>query len=198
MGITGVSATSSVGSLNINEAHILTSPGASTASVGAIAPDGQTVGLVGQGLLLSQFGSISPRTDVSLTLTGLSTTSAVGSITAGLIEIIPLTGVSTTSSVCSIGIGLTVFPTGVSATSSVGSIVVELGIPLTGVSTTSAVGSISPNIAEVINLTGVQATTELNPNVGLQYLNRLTPKDGTGYSRLAPKDGAGYTRIVAN
>jgi len=35
-----------------------------------------------------------------------------------------------------------------------------------------------------MGLTGVQATTELNDNIPLKYLNRLVPKDSTGYTRL--------------
>ena len=93
--------------------------------------------------------------------------------------------------------------TGVSATSSVGGLSIgnETQINLTGVSSTSAVGSLTTTQLSIASLVGLgqTATTSLNDaGIGLQYYNRLVPKDGTGYNRLVPKDGTGYTRIVAN
>ena len=90
-----------------------------------------------------------------------------------------------------------VTPTGVSSTSSVGSLVTEIGVPLTGLQSTSAVGTLSFSFSIDLTLTGVQATTELNDNLGLRYYNRLVPKDSTGYSRKTPKNTTGYTRKTA-
>ena len=92
----------------------------------------------------------------------------------------------------SIIVGVGVPLTGVSSTSSVGSIVPAIGVPLTGVSATSSVGAISPT-PMTVGLTGVQATTELNDNLILQYYGKLIPKDSTGYTAETPKNTTGYT-----
>ena len=69
-------------------------------------------------------------------------TSAVGGIILDAL-IVELDGVSTTSAVGSLSEEISQIPTGVSATSAVGSLVSEIGVPLTGLSTTSAVGALS-------------------------------------------------------
>tara|TARA_R110000796_G_scaffold172712_1_gene289713 strand:+ start:60 stop:284 length:225 start_codon:yes stop_codon:yes gene_type:complete len=68
-------------------------------------------------------------------------------------------------------------------------------IGLTGLSTTSSTGSISP--ADVVGLTGVQATSSVNATgLILKYYGKRTPKTNTtGYTRKTPKTNtAGYTR----
>ena len=100
----------------------------------------------------------------AVSLSGQSTTSSVGSVTAAQTVTTSLTGVSATSSVGSLTINTLkeVSLTGVQATSSVGSVVsanvegwgrqewgnsgwgVEYAVEPTGVSATSSVGSISP------------------------------------------------------
>jgi len=124
-------------------------------------------------------------------------TSEVGGIVLDAL-IVELDGLSTTSSVGFVSELISQIPTGVSATSSVGTLIPEIGIPLTGVSATSTVGSLSFVFSQDVTLTGVQATTELNDDLILQYYNRLVPKDSTGYTRKVPKNTTGYTRKVAN
>ena len=164
---TGQSATSSVGSLTLNLTSVITPTGQSA-----------TTGL----------GSL--NIEIGVPLTGVSATSTVGGIILSEIEI-GLTGLQTTSSVGSIIVGVGVPLTGVSSTSSVGSIVPAIGVPLTGVSATSSVGAISPT-PMTVGLTGVQATTELNDNLILQYYGKLIPKDSTGYTAETPKNTTGY------
>ena len=74
-----------------------------------------------------------------------------------------------------------------------GTLVSGIGVPLTGLSTTSAVGSPSFIFSIDLTLTGVQATTELNDYLILQYYGKLTPKDSTGYTTKTPKNSTGYT-----
>jgi len=90
-----------------------------------------------------------------------------------------LTGQSTTSSIGSLeafneegwgrqewgnsgwGVEYAVQLTGQQVTSSTGSITTEIAVPLTGLSTTSALGSLTPALESIITPTGQQATTEL-------------------------------------
>ena len=130
-------------------------------------------------------------------LTGLGMTSTVGGIVLDAVDI-GLTGVQATSAVGSLSQQISEIPTGVQATSSVGTLVPAIGVPLTGLQATSAVGGLSFTFSQDITLTGVQAITELNDNLALQYFNRLVPKDSTGYTRKTPKNTTGYTRKVAN
>ena len=119
-------------------------------------------------------------------------TSTVGGIVLDAL-IVELDGLSTTSSVGSLSEQISQIPTGVQATSSVGTLVPGIGVPLTGLSTTSAVGSLSFVFSIDFTLTGVQATTELNDDLILQYYGKLTPKDSTGYTTKTPKNSTGYT-----
>jgi hypothetical protein len=179
---TGLSATSSVGSVTAFDTTAVTLTGVSSNS---------DVGSLGF--------SISPvviPTEATVGLTGLGMTSAVGGIILDAL-IIELDGLSTTSTIGSVQEQITQTLTGVSATSAVGALVPEIGVPVTGLSNTSAVGALSFVFSIDLTLTGVEATTELNDNLILQYFNRKTPKDSTGYTRKVPKDSTGYTRKTA-
>jgi hypothetical protein len=172
--LTGVDADSDVGSLDLIISPVVIPTGVSlTSNVGAP--------------LITQ---------ASVGLTGLGMTSAVGGIILDAL-VVQLDGLSTTSSVGALSEQISQIPTGVQATSAVGALVSEIGVPVTGLSTTSAVGAPSFVFSIDLTLTGVQATTELNDNLILQYFNRKTPKDSTGYSRKVPKDSTGYTRKTA-
>ena len=193
---TGVSATSSVGSLSaIPETFTNLTGQQATSAVGSvdfiISPIVIPTGLP----LTSSVGALS-ITQATVGLTGLEMTSAVGGIILDAL-VVELDGLSTTSSVGSLSEEISQIPTGVQATSAVGALVSEIGVPITGLSATSAVGAPSFVFSIDITLTGQQATTELNDNLILQYFNRKTPKDSTGYTRKVPKDSTGYTRKTA-
>ena len=88
----------------------------------------------------NQWGEQGPTT---VTLTGQNATSSVGSPTLKIDVNVGLTGLLTTSSVGSIIIQEGIPLTGLSATSSVGSITpIQQVMGLTGLAATSAVGSI--------------------------------------------------------
>ena len=165
MGVTGVSATLSVGSPTV---------------VGDV-----TQSLTGVSATTS-VGSISPA-DV-MGLTGVSATVSVGSISPA--DAIGITGVSATTSIGTISINSnpTVSVTGVSATSSVGSLTVTDVIGLTGVSATSAVGSLTP--ADVVGLTGVSATASVAgfgtaTGFGIQAYQTIDTGSNTSYTDVA-------------
>tara|TARA_B100000683_G_scaffold262982_1_gene290756 strand:+ start:214 stop:1689 length:1476 start_codon:yes stop_codon:yes gene_type:complete len=167
MGLTGVSATASVGSPTV---------------VGDI-----TEALTGVSAT-SSVGSITPA-DV-MGLTGVSSTSSVGSITPA--DVMGLTGVSSTTSVGTLSVNSnpTVDLSGVSATSSVGSITVTDVIGLTGVSATSAVGSLTP--ADVMGLTGVSATASVAAfgtatGFGIQAYQAIDTGSNTSYTDVTGK-----------
>jgi len=141
VGLTGLSATSAVGSidLKIDFAGTLTAPSALTASVGALDPTQEIVGLTGLGVT-SSVGAITPA-DV-MGLTGVSATTSVGSITTSDAQVFTPTAPS-------------------AATSAVGSVILEIGVPLTAPSNlTASVGAITPDNM-VVGLTGLEATSEL-------------------------------------
>ena len=132
-------------------------------------------------------------------LTGLSSTSAVGSPTA----------IS----------DLTLTPTGQSATSSVGSLSIDfsINVGLTGLSSTSSVGAITP--ADVMGLTGLETTSSLgtlttsqNPTINITGLSMtssvgaITPADVIGLTgqsmtsstgTLNPAEVMGLTGVSA-
>jgi len=96
---------------------------------------------------------------ITVSLTGLSTTSSVGSITA-----FPEQGWGGDEwGNDAWGVNYSVLPTGVSATSSVGSVLASQVITpeITGVESTSSVGSLTLNLESIIIPIGQQALTEL-------------------------------------
>ena len=173
MGLTGLSATSSTGSLSIVSSPTFTLTGvSSTSSVGSVDIANMVVGLTGLSTT-SSVGSIAPA-DV-MGLTGVLSTSAVGEVTTSGAAVVNLTGVLSTSAVGAIT------PPGQT-------------MGLTGVSSTTSTGSINP--ADVMGLTGVQATSSVNA-AGISFpgtYERLGPKTSTGYANRAPKTSTGYTR----
>ena len=193
---TGVSATSSVGSVTAFDTTTVTLTGVSSNSdVGSLGFSINPV-VIPTGLPLTSNVGAPLITEATVGLTGLGMTSAVGGIILDAL-VIEVDGLSTTSSVGSLSEEISQIPTGVQATSAVGALVPEIGVPVTGLSTTSAVGALSFVFSIDLTLTGVQATTELNDNLILRYFNRKVPKDSTGYTRKVPKDSTGYTRKTA-
>jgi len=83
---------------------------------------------------------------------------------------------------------------GVSATSSVGSIVIEIGVPLTAPSAlTSSTGSINP--ADVMGLTGIEATISVGNVAPLSYQN-VDIDGNTSYSNLDITGNTSYTDVT--
>jgi hypothetical protein len=194
--LAGLSTTSSIGSLAaIPETFASLTGVEADSDVGSLGFIISPV-VIPTGVPLTSNVGVPLVTQASVGLTGLGMTSAVGGIILDAL-VVELDGLSTTSTIGSVQQQITQTLTGVSATSAVGALVPEIGVPVTGISTTSAVGALSFVFSIDLTLTGVQATTELNDNLILQYFNRKVPKDSTGYSRKVPKDSTGYTRKTA-
>ena len=176
VGLTGLSVTSSVGTLTASTDLTLTLSGLSlTVSEGLLTTDDHSVGLPALSATTA-VGAITPS-DV-MGLTGLSATTALGSFT---ITSDPVTDVS-----------------GLSATTSLGTLSAspETIQILSGQTGTTALGTVqTTQVSNVNELPGLVATTGLNGDgLGFIYNRRLTPKTSGGYTRLVPKTSAGYTR----
>ena len=213
--LTGVSATASVGSPTI-DAQIaigwgqdgwgVENYGASGLVVELEAPDAIT-SVVGSGNAWNNGSWGEPQgwgqfvitpADV-MGLTGVSSTSAVGSVSHVISATFSLTGVSATSSVGAITaasqiVGLV----GVSSTSAVGSITpAQLSLGLTGVSTTSSVGAPVIDAIDIIDVTGVQSTS----GVGSIIIEIGVPVTGvsstSAVGSIAPADVMGLTGVSA-
>ena len=191
---TGLSLTSSIGSVTVTaeintgwgraawnddawgiQGDILLTGQQATASVGSISP-ADVMGLTGVSSTTS-VGSPTVIGDITQSLTGVSATASVGAIDPAD-QVMGLTGVSATSSVGSISPADAVGVTGVSATVSLNSTGLNITsnptVTLTGISMTSSVGSITP--ADVMGLTGVSATASVGA---------LTPADVMGLTGQA-------------
>ena len=164
MGLTGVSATGTVGS--------------------PVARGDYTASLTGQAMA-SAVGAIIPEIGVPLTgLAGtiaLGTPTIIGDYTASLsgleLESTQGTAVVTTNPV--------IQPTGLSATSTVGAITLPgQAMGLIGVSATSAVGTITPP-AQTMGLTGVSATVTISP-IGVAPIGwgRVTAEQTGNWTRI--------------
>ena len=176
VGITGVSATSSVGT------------GISFVISPTIIPDGQSA-TVSEGQL-----SLNDGADHVQGLASLVGTSAVGSILPA--DVIGISGVSATASV---GPDLVITDTvvvilgsGGVGTTSVGSIITAVEYILAGQSSTSAVGSISP--ADVMGLTGVSATATVGNVAPLGY-GDVDITGNTSYSAVNKTNSASYSDV---
>jgi hypothetical protein len=149
MGLTGLGATSSVGAPTAISDVTLTPTGQSaTSSVGTIDLDAQTIGLTGLGST-SSVGAITPA-DV-MGLSGLGATSSIGAVTTSGGTLVNLDGQSATSTVGALTPADVMGLTGISATASTGSVIVNEGLGLTGVSATASVGNVAPLGYESIN-----------------------------------------------
>mgnify|MGYP003115859256 FL=1 len=164
MGLTGVSSTSSVGSVShVISASFSLSGVAITSSVGAIDPTAEIVGPTGQAIT-SSVGSISPADVIGVT--GVSATFSIGSITIGSSPVTNLTGQAITTSVGALDpIAEVVGLTGVSATANVGSVTVaDLVLGLTGVQTTSSVAGFGVSTGF-----GIQAYQDVDTGSNTSY-----------------------------
>jgi len=152
IGLTGVSSSTSAGTLGVGRDTALTGSSV-TSSTGSLAPT-RLIALSGN-LATSAVGLVAPTATVALT--GQSATASVGSLTTS--RTVSVSGNSATSAVGTLTpvIGVTVALTGVSATASAGSVGSSRSTALTGVSATSAVGTVTPTLTVTVALTGVQA-----------------------------------------
>ena len=145
--VTGVSATSAVGSITVNFDFVVSATGVSgTGSVNSVAVSSAGEFAVTGVAAISAIGSVTVETgtSISFSVTGVSATGSIGSVTV------------------TEGSGITVSATGVSATGSVGSVTIGLGstISATGITATGSVGSVSLIFSSNISVTGVAATGE--------------------------------------
>ena len=127
----------------------------------------------------SGVGSFSFTIDATFTPSGVAATSGVGEIDPTA-EIVGPTGQAITSSVGSISPADAIGLTGVSATFSIGSIEISTNpiIDVTGVAITSGVGAIDPQ-GVVMGLTGVSATASVGSVVVADFTIGLTGVSAT-------------------
>jgi len=175
MGLTGISATISIGSPVIigDVTQSLTGISATT-SVGSISLDQQTVGLGGQAIT-SSVGTISPADVIGLT--GISSTISLGTIGTTNSPVIDITSPG-------------------AMTSSIGSIAPADVMGLTGISATTAVGSITP--ADVMGLTGISATISVaefgtSSGFGIQAYSSVDTGSNSSYTNVATGSNTSYT-----
>ena len=197
--ITGLSATTSLGSLGDIPEQQLTLTGQSAdidfgtlcikgdaaftlaalsqiiSSPGLLSLDDHSVGLSGLPLT-STVANLVP--DDVMGLTGLSADIDIGTIvisTNPIVELTALTTLATTLGTVSTDPVTLVDPTGIALTSTRGNV------------TTTQLSNAFP--------TGLSATSTLNDDkLILKYYGRLSPKTSSGYTRLNPKTSTGYTR----
>ena len=215
--LTGQSTTSSVGSPNLDLTTFvsLTAPSGLTSAVGSLT-DASNV----EGWGRQAWGNSGWGVEYSVALTGLSTTSSVGSVTAVQLIPVPLTGVSTTSSLGSPTVdALTlVTPTGLQAQTELGSFdnagtlvgwgrngwgeepygdsFNKLEQPA-GLSATSSVGALTLDLTSVISPTGVSSTSSVG---SLSFVIDATiVPTGVGATSsvgtISPSDSIGLTGL---
>ena len=205
--LTGQSATVSLGTLDAfpeqgwgRDTWNFESWGESGLTVELTAPDAMTTFVSGQGWNVQSWGEnqgwgmvvLSPA-DV-MGLTGLSSTSNVGSPTIIGSAEFSLTGVSSTSSVGSLTPADVMGLTGQAGTSAVGSILPADVVGISGVSATSSSGSISINSSPVVVPTGQQATVSvgsIDPSAQVVGVTGVSATLAVG--TLVPADVMGLT-----
>ena len=163
MGLTGLSATSAIGSPTIilSPTVTLSAPSNLTSNVGAISIDDVVIGLSGLGST-SAVGSITPADVVGISSAGVLTT-AVGEIVIDETLIVSISGVG--------------------ATLSVGSVITEVAYTLTApTNLTSGVGAIAP--ADVVGLEGLEATISVGNLSPLGYKD-IDITGNTSYTDVA-------------
>ena len=185
--LTGLSATSSVGSLTVVDTSVGLSGLTATSSLGSLTSFSDNTLALPALSLTSSLGLLSVD-DHSVGLPALSATSAVGSITPT--SVMGLTGLSSQTAVGNITISSNPVTalTGISATSSVGSLTVSniTAATLTALSATSAVGSLTTTQLSIASLSGQIATTTLGDSgIILRYYQDLVPNTSANYTDLS-------------
>ena len=162
VGLTGVQITSAVPpQFDIPEQVVGV---AATSSVGSVELDQMLVGLSGQEATGSVGSTTFDLTSIVVP-TGQEATSSVGFLIAGIVEFVPVAGVSATLSVGSISLDqITVGFDGVATTSSVGVLTPADVMGLTGVSTTASVAGFGVSTGF-----GIQAYQDVDTGVNITY-----------------------------
>ena len=133
----------------------------STTAVGSVTIDAE----IGEGWGRGTWGNRVWDGVYSVIPTGVSATSAIGTVTATVSETVAVSGVATTSAIGSVSTtqGVEITPTGLSLTGSLGAVDFDgdATVGVTGVATTSAVGTAIIGAITLIDVTGVEATSSI-------------------------------------
>ncbi len=210
--LTGVSATVSLGDLITfpeqgwgRDTWNAESWGESSFTVELTAPDAMTLSVsVGSGFGDGSYGQeqgwgqfvLNPA-DV-MGLTGVSSTSNVGSVSFVIDTEFSLTGVSSTSAVGTLTPADVMGLTGQAGTSAVGSILPADVVGISGVSATTSNGSISINSSPIVVPTGQQATVSvgsIDPSAQVVGITGVSATSAVG--TLVPADVMGLTGVSA-
>jgi len=204
--VTGLSATTSVGSLEVEikpgwgtltwgqngwgtiESAVEPLTGLSvTSTLGDVVP-ADVVGLTGLSATASVNAFASVSTNATITLPGLGLVSSEGLLTEDE-HSVGLSGLSATSAVGALVPASAIGISGLSASTSVGSLTFTSNPThlLTGVSATSALGTVEALPVTLVDPTGVTATTSIT-SVGTTQLSNIFP---TGQSATATVNGPG-------
>ena len=187
MGLTGVSATSSVGSLSdiVISATVEPTGQSFTSSVGSLDPADQVVGVTGQ-QATSNVGAITPA-QLAFSITGVSATSDVGSVTIDSSPVISLTapGAITVSSGAITPFDQDIGVTGVAFTSAVGTLtVIDQAVGLSGQQITPSVSTIS-----------IEANADIDTGSNTSYSN-ISTGSNTSYSDVATGSNTSYSDVA--
>lgn len=161
--LTGVSATTSVGSVTVDAAANVPTTGiAATTGVGSVTVSADANTSVTGQAGTSAVGSVTVAAAANVAVTGEAATSAVGSVTVTADANAPATGIAATTAVGSVVVkaNADVAVTGEAATVSEGSVTVtgDANIPASGLSATGGVGSVTINAGANVSVTGESAS----------------------------------------
>ena len=139
--------------------------------------------------------------DTTLALTGVSSTSAVGTVGPG--RSLALTGAASSSAAGTLGVAISLALTGAAAAGAAGTIGPGRSVVITGVAGTGAVGSVSPALS--IQLTGAAAVTQVgtigvngNLTIALTGVASATAVGTIGPGRSVPVSGVVMTGAVGS
>ena len=137
--------------------------------------------------------------DHSVGLTGFEIDADLGTATTTQLTIAALTGLDLDTDVGSITItsNPTIALPALSAQTALGSVGVADVIGVTGLLAETALGALTTTQLSIASLNGLglTATSTLNDaGIILKYFRKLTPKDSTGYTKKVPKNSTGYSR----
>ena len=197
--LTGLSATSTIGSLTVSDQTIGLTGLAATSAVGSLTAFSNHT-LVLPALSLTSSPGLLSVDDHSIGLSGLSATSAVGNISpADVMGITAPSAVQTDIGSIIISSNPVIDLTGVSATSSVGGISVGniTKITLTALSATSALGSLTTTQLSIASLNGLGliATTSVGnlPTTGYKNIDIV---GNTSYNDVDVVGNTSYTDVT--
>ena len=188
--VTGVASTTAIGSVTIDD-EFLIGVGWGRGSWGnrvwggaySVIPTGVS--------MTSAVGTVTPTVSETVAVSGVSTTSAVGNVTTTQgVEITP-TGLGLTGSIGTVDFDgdATTGTTGLGMTSNVGTTIVApiTLVDVTGVAATTSVGDVTLLITGVTNVTGVAATSAVGS---------ITPVSGYDVTGVAATSAVGTVAEV--